>query len=131
MTKPTSFSPVFNPTVFIGLVPFTFSIKPVYCLTDGSAQILAAILADLKPTIVEADPQLGAVRWHYSQTVPWLKFPDGTMCNAGQLAEYWRAKPNDDGDLVTPDFAVAERNCRLDITAAMDITRQLGFNIGV
>jgi hypothetical protein len=59
-------------------------------------------------------------------------FPDGTFCNAGQLADYWRPRPDQDtGKLIAPDFAVAEKNCRQDIADAMELTKQFGFDIGV
>ncbi len=131
MPKPTSFIPVFNPTVTIAFWRFSLQVNPVFCLMPPSADILVAILADLQPKIVLKEPQLNDQRWHYSQTVPWLEFPDGTLVNAGQEADYWRQRPNDAGELVSPDFAVAERNCRQDIAAAQELTKQFGFDIQV
>jgi len=105
MNKP--FVPVFVDFVQ-GIAPNgrTFSVSKSYCLTKASAVELAQILADLTPEIVDGPPvpNIGN-RFVYSQTVPFLRFPDGKVRNAGVLASYWT------GALLVH----AEQYCRTDI----------------
>jgi hypothetical protein len=105
MSKP--FVPVFIDYVQ-GIAPngVVFSVSKNYCLSKASAVELAALLADLSPDIVDGPPvpNIGN-RFVYSQAVPFFRFADGKVRNAGVLATYWTGAllPN------------AEQSCRADI----------------
>jgi hypothetical protein len=91
-----------------GLAPngVTFSISKNYCLNRSSAKDLAALLADLQPTIIYGPPVPNrGSRFQYSQSVPYFKFADGKVRNAGVLATYW----------VWFNSTLAERCCRADV----------------
>ncbi len=91
-------------------------LNPNYFLTRESADQLAAILADLSPSIVEADPYpvaMGTVEFFDAEgkvtLALWLRFPSGAAVNAGTEAAYWTS---------APDGRTAEQRCRQDIQAA-------------
>jgi len=70
------------------------AINPSYCLMPTSAAQLAAILADLKPTIELRDPWPTYGPWRYTHGVPWLVFPDGSARNAALIAGWWTMAQN-------------------------------------
>jgi hypothetical protein len=112
------FQPQFRDDVAIVMQPrpprypegYRSPVNPHLCLTDDSAKELAAILSDLGPTIVQVSPagQMFGI-FSVSSLVPGLQFPDGTVCNAGDLAMWWVRT-------VQPS---AEALCRREIDAAM------------
>ena len=65
-------------------------INKQYCLTKPSALVLASLF-DSKPAVIDLPPiaQAPASPFSFNHNVPWLKFPDGTLRNAGVLASYW------------------------------------------
>ena len=96
--KPTAGDPkYFQQGMFVigpamgGQVTTSF-VNPLYCGTMYTAQVMAAVLAALDPQIVMLPPfntwspgspfqQIGVV--------PWLKFANNTLENAGLLASSW------------------------------------------
>ncbi len=120
-----TFKPTFRTNVGVILVlqsnnntPTFSGINPLYCATDQTAADLASVLADLNPTVVEDWPEPGwPVSNTYYQTakVPYLKFPDGTVVNAGEEASFFTHG-------YPPAFA--ESAVRGDIAMAMQFTAQ-------
>lgn len=91
--KPAVDDPLyFQQDIHVVGLGLTRQIAPMYCATMYTAGVMAQIFADLKPTIVLAPP-LGtwptANVFFQTADVPWLKFPDGTLENAGLLAATW------------------------------------------
>jgi len=87
------------------------AVNELYCLTIPSAMELMVVLADLLPTGFMDDPQVFAAGSHfyYSEQVPWLKFANGAVRNAGQLAQYWKGNNGD------PNGTIADRMAREDV----------------
>ena len=79
-----------NPTSGVPAARVQWPINKQYCLTNPSA-ILLASLFDPKPAVVLLPPisQAGGSPFGFNHNVPWLKFADGTLRNAGVLASYW------------------------------------------
>jgi hypothetical protein len=101
-----SFQPKFQDFV-VGIAPngVTFSISPSYCLSRASATELKAILSELSPELVDGPPVPNRGGRFQYPNVPFLKFPDGKIRNAGVLATYWTWFPS----------LQAEKACRADI----------------
>jgi hypothetical protein len=86
-------------------------VNPNYCLSLRSTLQLMVILADLGPVAYLDPPQIFASgsTFYYSAEVPWLRFANGAVRNAGQLAVYWISYHGD------PGGRYAEENARLDL----------------
>jgi hypothetical protein len=101
-----NYTPKFNDFVTgIASNGVTFHIREQYCLNRVSAVELQTILKDLSPVIVYGTPVPNfGNRYVYSEQVPFFKFPDGKVRNAGVLANYW-----------SWGGSKAEQYCRIDI----------------
>ena len=113
-TEPTAttYKPIFNPDVkVLGPDDALADVSENYCLRTPSAMGLMCILADLDPVGYMDYPQLFATgsTMYYSQQVPWLRFNNGAIRNAGQLAQFWKANFGD------PNGKIAEEMARQDI----------------
>jgi len=95
-----NFQPKFQDDVFIlnphnpdpnNLVQAKTQVNPAYALSESSALELMVVLKDYKPVLFHSGPFGWLSSWGFAPTraVPWLLFPDGTVCNAGLLAWYW------------------------------------------
>jgi hypothetical protein len=85
-----SFTPQFVDFVQ-GIAPngVTFGISSNYCLSKPSAVELLKLL-NIKADIVDGPPVPNrGNRFQYTQMVPFFRFADGKVRNAGVLATYW------------------------------------------
>ena len=107
----TTYLPDFQEDITIVGVGTSTPVNKFYCSTVPSALQLMCVLADLQPVGYMDDPQVFASGspFVFSEQVPWLKFGNGAVRNAGQLAQYWA---NNNGD---PNGRVALQNCLMDI----------------
>ncbi len=125
--KPQSFIPVFQEGVqaFAYNIGQGFPVNPKYCLSQKSAEQLQALLntsaGDIAASIIYRAP-FTAGRYHGVFTgmenpdgVPWFAYPDGTLSNCGQLADYWTHGYNE---------GAALRNALQDIRLAQQMTAQ-------
>jgi hypothetical protein len=93
--NPADYAPEFDDSVreFLKAKPELglWPISDKYCLQPASARILASLFPDPKPEILQLPPipQAAGSPFTFSHFVPWLRFADGTLRNAGQLAIYW------------------------------------------
>ena len=91
-------------------------VEPRLCLTDKSAEDLAAVLSDLSPVIVKRSPtgQMGGI-FHVSDMVPGFVMSDGSTHNCGDLAWWW----------IRCDPTTAERMCRVEIESGSRELKEL------
>lgn len=115
-----SFTPTFQQGVLAWayLIGQGFPVNPHYCLTQASAEDLQSMVGG---KIIYSAPFTSG-RWGGMFTgmenplgVPWLAFDDGTLANAGQLADYWTHGYN---------AQAALRNALQDIKLAQQMTAQ-------
>ena len=106
-----TFKPLFLETVEVIGPSGAQEVNQFYCLTSPSALQLMMVLGDLNPVGYLDDPQKfsSGSTFFYSRRVPWLKFGDGTIRNAGQLAQFWVGNNGD------PNGKTAETMARQDI----------------
>lgn len=96
----TTFQPKFQDDVFM-LNPYVTNlntniqaktpVNPAYALSETSALELSVVLKEYGVTVFHSGPFGWLSSWGFAPTraVPWLQFPDGTICNAGLIAWYW------------------------------------------
>lgn len=106
-----TFQPTFSESVEVLGASGAQEVNKLYCLSAPSALQLMMVLSDLDPVGYLDDPQKFAPgsTFYYSRRVPWLKFGDGTIRNAGQLAQFWVSNNGD------PNGKTAEMMARQDI----------------
>jgi hypothetical protein len=91
MMPPSEFVPQYDESVLESLGEQVYPIRGYgSCLTLGSAMILASFF-EPKPSIVMMPPiqQGSGSPFKFNHFVPWLKFSNGILRNAGALATYW------------------------------------------
>lgn len=94
--KPSDYIPQYDESVkeSLALADGTTSVWAIrgqgYCLSVPSARILASFFSPA-PSLVMLPPitQAPGSPFRFNHDVPWLKFADGTLRNAGELATYW------------------------------------------
>ncbi len=128
-TIPTDDKPSFSPVFQQGVQAWAFNIgqgmpvNPKYCLSQASAETLQTLLklSGADGNIIYRSPFTAGV-YHGVFTgmenpdgVPWFAYSDGTLSNAGQLADYWTHGYNE---------GAALRNALQDIRLAQQMTAQ-------
>lgn len=111
-TATTFFPSYYDGVVCIGPPPTPPTpVSPDLCLTIASCFALMVILEDLEPVAYLDAPQVfeGGSHFQYSRRVPWLRFNNGAVRNAGSLAFNWNANSGD------PSGNLAEEHARQDI----------------
>lgn len=95
----TTFRPVFSENVDVIGPTSIQDVNKLYCLSAHSALQLMMVLSDLGPVGYLDEPidMATGSTFYYSRRVPWLKFADGTIRNAGQLAQFWASNYGDPG----------------------------------